>query len=134
MQDRIKAFLQHKGMTPAELADSIGIQRSNLSHVLNGRNKPSSIFIEKFLSTFPKLNARWLLLGVGEMYMGNPLPQSLFEETQKETVDTTHKEKKTPIPQSAKTILPDIPANNGLTIEKIVVFYNNKTFREYNPE
>ncbi|MFN5845866.1 MAG: helix-turn-helix domain-containing protein, partial [Flavobacteriia bacterium] len=34
-------------MTPSGFADKLGIQRSNVSHVLSGRNKPSLDFLEK---------------------------------------------------------------------------------------
>lgn len=67
MKDRITQFLSSEGISPAEFADKIGVQRSSVSHVLNGRNYPSASFIQKMLGSYNKLNPRWLLLGEGAM-------------------------------------------------------------------
>ena len=68
MKDRITLFLKTEGISPAEFADKIGVQRSSVSHVLNGRNYPSASFIQKMLSSYRNLNSRWLLLGEGEIF------------------------------------------------------------------
>jgi len=65
MKDRITKFLASEGISPAEFADKIGVQRSSVSHVLNGRNYPSASFIQKMLGAYKTLNPRWLLLGEG---------------------------------------------------------------------
>lgn len=65
MKDRITQFLTNEGISPAEFADKIGVQRSSVSHVLNGRNYPSASFIQKMLASYKNLNPRWLLLGEG---------------------------------------------------------------------
>ncbi|MBK6284950.1 MAG: helix-turn-helix transcriptional regulator [Draconibacterium sp.] len=67
MKDRIKQYMDYKEISAGELAILLEVQRSNISHVLNGRNMPGASFIEKLLLNFPDLNARWLLTGVGEM-------------------------------------------------------------------
>lgn len=67
MEDRIQKFIEFKGISPSELADTIGVQRSNVTHVLKARNKPSFQFIEKLLQAYPELSAKWLLLGTGNM-------------------------------------------------------------------
>jgi len=56
-----------KNITPAQLANSIGVQRSGISHILSGRNKPSLDFVLKIFDSFPDLNETWLLQGKGEM-------------------------------------------------------------------
>ena len=68
MKDRITQFLKIEGISPAEFADKIGVQRSSVSHVLNGRNYPSASFIQKMLTTYKKLNSRWLMLGEGSVF------------------------------------------------------------------
>jgi len=72
-----------KNMSPAQLATSIGVQRSGISHILSGRNKPSLDFIIKLLDAFTDLNESWLLKGQGEMLktMAPPINhnQDLFE-------------------------------------------------------
>ncbi len=68
MKTRLQQFLQAEDLTPARFADRIGIQRSGVSHVLAGRNKPGFDFIESMLLCYPSLNAEWLMTGKGKMY------------------------------------------------------------------
>ena len=68
IDSRIQQFLNMEGLTPGQFADQLGIQRSGISHLLSGRNKPSFDFITKMLSTYPNLQADWLLLGHGKPY------------------------------------------------------------------
>jgi len=67
MKDRIVKFLGYEKISPAEFADKIGVQRSSMSHILNGRNYPSASFLQKMLQVYPLLNPRWLMIGEGEM-------------------------------------------------------------------
>jgi transcriptional regulator with XRE-family HTH domain len=68
MKDRIAKLLKSEGMTAAKLADEIGVQASGISHILSGRNNPSTDFIVKLLERFRGINAEWLLMGKGNMY------------------------------------------------------------------
>lgn len=76
--ERILAILENKELTPSSFADTIGIQRSSMSHILSGRNKPSLDVIHKILITFPDILSDWLLTGKGPMKQLN-----LFGEPQK---------------------------------------------------
>ncbi|MCX6011808.1 MAG: helix-turn-helix transcriptional regulator, partial [Chloroflexi bacterium] len=67
MKERILQFLESEKISPAEFADKIGVQRSSMSHILNGRNYPSASFIQKMLQAYPLLDSRWLMIGVGSM-------------------------------------------------------------------
>jgi len=63
IQERLQVVLKMHNLTASAFADKIGVQRSNMSHVLSGRNKPSLDFLEKTLQHFPKVNAKWLVCG-----------------------------------------------------------------------
>jgi transcriptional regulator with XRE-family HTH domain len=156
MENRIKRFLEIKGISSSELADSIGVQRSNISHVLNGRNKPSFQFIEKLLQTYPELNAKWLLLGEGNMIDGISKPRSLFDtltdvnpklENTKQ-IDLPIDEIPFVQPQLNKSIDQTIQKNDldnllidsksinrtsEKSIEKIIVFFSDQTFKVHYP-
>jgi transcriptional regulator with XRE-family HTH domain len=82
MEDRLLKLLDTEQLTSAKFADAIGVQRSSVSHILSGRNKPSFDFLQKTLKAFPMLNADWLILGEGNMYDGdiNPVSGSLFDQ------------------------------------------------------
>ena len=155
MEDRIRKFMEFKGITAAELADSIGVQRSNVTHVLKARNKPSFQFIEKLLQVYPELNAKWLLLGTGPMVDSHSKERTLFDQTletpspiikeaekviektlfsesptidSKQIVDLPEPEKKMPSEE-----VQDQFFSSEKPIERLIVFYKDQTFKVYNP-
>ena len=67
MTDRISLLIQAKNLSAAQFADEIGVQRSSISHLVSGRNKPSLDLIQKTLQRFPEVSTEWLLFGKGEM-------------------------------------------------------------------
>ena len=81
MKERLLQLLDLEQLTPSKFADIIGVQRSSVSHVISGRNKPSFDFLQKTLKAFPGLNADWLMLGESTMYeqMGRGVPGNLFD-------------------------------------------------------
>ena len=84
MNNRLQQFLELENLTPARLADMLGVQRSGLSHILSGRNKPSYDFLTRILTKFPHISADWLMTGKGKAYkessesviISTPLPPS----------------------------------------------------------
>jgi transcriptional regulator with XRE-family HTH domain len=170
MEERIKKFMEYKGISSSELADSIGVQRSNVTHVLKARNKPSFQFIEKMLQIYPEINAKWLLLGTGNM-VDEPLKtRTLFDQlTAPASLPQQKTEKKEELPftqvtnsletsippettepkeaiESMETVIPpSVEKSVGNTelqnhifssekpIERLIIFYNDQTFKVYNP-
>ena len=142
MNNRIKRFMDHKGISPSELADTIGVQRSNVTHVLHGRNMPSFQFISKMLEQFPEINAKWLIMGSGNMLEdGETEQQELFAKSPEPVVPP----KETPVPEplevpfafqdntSNEKDAHVSPERKTREIERIVVFYSDQTFKEYGP-
>lgn len=68
MNSRLLQFLNAENITQAQFADSIGVARASISHIISGRNKPSYEFISAMMKRYPQLNAEWLILGKGRMY------------------------------------------------------------------
>ena len=64
---RIHKLIAFYQLSSASFADQIGVQRSSISHILSGRNKPSLDFVLKTLKAFPSLSSDWLLHGEGEI-------------------------------------------------------------------
>lgn len=81
MKERLIQLLDLEQLSPSKFADIIGVQRSSISHIISGRNKPSFDFLQKTLRAFPGLNASWLLMGEGTMYeqMGRNISGNLFD-------------------------------------------------------
>lgn len=69
MNIRISQFLTAENITQAQFADTIGVARASISHIIAGRNKPSYDFIASVLKNYPALNPQWLILGKGRMYI-----------------------------------------------------------------
>lgn len=67
MKERLNMVLEEYGLNSSRLAEKMGIQRSGISHIMAGRNKPSFDFIVGLLELFPELDANWLLTGEGSM-------------------------------------------------------------------
>ena len=67
MHKRLKNWMESEGLKASEFADTIGVNRATISHILSGRNKPSIDFFEKLLQAYPNLNANWLITGIGYM-------------------------------------------------------------------
>ncbi|MEM9985346.1 MAG: helix-turn-helix transcriptional regulator, partial [Bacteroidota bacterium] len=52
-------------LSASQFADQVGVQRSSISHILSGRNKPSLDFVLKVTNTFKDVDIYWLLNGKG---------------------------------------------------------------------
>lgn len=64
---RIQDIMQLKGLNAAKFADAVEVQRSGISHILAGRNKPSLDLIQKILKAFDDVDADWLITGKGSL-------------------------------------------------------------------
>ena len=60
---RIEEVRKNHQLTAASFATKIGVQRSAISHILSGRNKPSLEFLMKIYDSFDEVNLEWLILG-----------------------------------------------------------------------
>ncbi len=60
---RIEEVRKNHQLTAASFATKIGVQRSAISHILSGRNKPSLEFLMKIHDSFDEVNLEWLILG-----------------------------------------------------------------------
>ncbi len=128
MKDRIKQYMDYKSISAGELSSRLDVQRSNISHILNGRNKPGASFIEKLLINFPDLNARWLLTGSGEM-IENSVHKEV--ETAYPPSDVNDNiETKTQIEQSS--LVNSINSGSSKPIDKIVLLFSDGTFTDFN--
>lgn len=141
MKNRIVQLINSEGLTSSKFADTIGVQRSSISHILSGRNNPSLDFVQKILTSFPKIDPNWLISGSGNMYKSQDSP-SLFQEPETNQfpignqVNQPPKLNKEPISTPRPNQEPVLEMSafvSGKQIEKVVVFYTDKTFKEYNP-
>ncbi|MGD9992574.1 MAG: helix-turn-helix domain-containing protein [Salinivirgaceae bacterium] len=150
IKERLVRIMTSEGLNASLFADRIGVQRSSISHILSGRNKPSLDFLEKILGTYPKYNAEWLVMGTGQVYKA-PKQSSLFDDQVPLTQEIANREKTEPLVQlpeeKSDTLEGNIssdetPGTYGIqsenktpdkTIEKVLIFYTDGTFSAYQP-
>ena len=149
---RLEIILDYYSLNASSFADKIGVQRSSLSHLLSGRNKPSLDFILKIVDVFPDVDLYWILIGKGNF------PKNTQHSDEKENKLEQVVKQNSPTPSNME-IIPDnlfseireqnpIPASDAIKIEnqnstkepnsgaidKIVIFYKNGTFKSYVPD
>ena len=133
MKERIQKLLNEYNISSTYLADKIGVQRSSISHLLSGRNKPGFDFIQKLLKNYPEINPTWLILGTGSMYLNENQPTLPFSEPEEKSTSRESNIRSEPstnyqIKNSQKGIY-----KNQKMIEKIVILYSDHSFDEYHP-
>jgi len=118
IQDRVKLIIKVNQETPSSFAAKIDVNRSSLSHVLSGRNKPSLDFLEKIIRSYPKVNASWLVTGEAKKDIDSPEPLSEKNKEEPRLVDVEKNIVRNALQDSSE-------------IERIVIFYKNGKFKEY---
>ena len=148
---RLEIILDYYSLNASSFADKIGVQRSSMSHLLSGRNKPSLDFVLKILEVFPDVDLYWILNGKGtfpkspeEIYNPkNNLPteiENIISPTL--PIDNTEpidlfssinvSEEKSVASKNSEMKNSNLNSDDE-QIEKIVFFYKNGTFKAYNP-
>ncbi|MDX1326625.1 MAG: helix-turn-helix transcriptional regulator [Arenibacter sp.] len=110
---RLEQVLKYYDLPASVFADKIGVQRSSISHLLSGRNKPSLDFVMRVISSFPEVDLYWLLYGKGNF------PKRSESEAPTGT--------QAPLPKETFEASPEPAAK----IEKIIIFYTDGSFKAY---
>lgn len=101
MDKRLQQFLEAENISSSQLADTLGVTRAAVSHILSGRNRPGFDFLEGMALHFPQVSMDWLLTGHGRMYKDLVPPEN-------------------PVTERA-----------ARRVSKILVFYDDNTFDEF---
>ena len=140
MKGRIDQVMKHYNLSATQFATEIGIQRSALSHIMSGRNKPSLDFILKMKQRFSEINTDWLLLGFGKMMdekqsvlnqKSNQGDSKDKEEQVVKSEDSLPDEKNSYKTPNLKKI--SSPVGTDEDIDKIVFFFKDGSFKIYLP-
>ena len=149
---RLERIFEYYELTASTFSERINVQRSTISHLLSGRNKPSLDFIMKVVDEFPEVDLFWLVDGKG-MFPKNSTTL-LYSEKEKEEIDNeetnqinlfenikeVESEKvKIVISKSENENLIEtkiVPSSqnvdyNSDEIESIIVFYKDGSFKKY---
>ncbi len=145
MIERIKKIIDLEGMNPSSFSDYIGISRSSMNHILNGRNNPSLDVLTKILSKFNKYNSDWLLFGTlpirkDEKSIIQPslFNEILIEQNKPEIKPEYPKEKEikteTKIQEPIVTEKIIYKEKSPKTISRIMIFYSDNTYESLTPD
>lgn len=128
---RLQKLLDYYDLSASGFATKIGVQRSSMSHILSGRNKPSLDFTMKVLHTFPEVSIEWLIDGNGTFPKSSPTLESKIVIGKEKPNDQSNKEEdKRDTTDNENKILSQTNSFNK-EIDKIVFFYKDGTFAIY---
>jgi len=155
LKDKINKIMQNQNLNSAQFASEIGIQGSTLSHIINGRNKPSFDVVQKILNRFNTINPDWLISDAPSMFRAekNSQTPSLFDnidENISKPIDYANKNEQKFVPrndtvQNKILNVQETPAQEIQTpaefiakpletpskiVKKIIVYYSDNTFQE----
>lgn len=143
MKERIEEILSYYQLTSSAFADKLGVQRSGISHILSGRNKPSYDFLVSLTDEFPDINTTWLLTGKGAMFneesdvSGSDKSEetSNLSKLSKESSDSYKIEPELFKDESKAGSINSYKSKQSLfssdDIEAIVVFYKDGSYKSY---
>lgn len=103
---RLEKIINYYDLTAAAFAEKVEVQRSSISHLLSGRNKPSLEFVLKVVTHFPEVNLYWLLNGKGSFPQVNDC----------NTPSATIKKEKEALRKE---------------VSKVIIFYTDGTFETF---
>lgn len=147
MNKRLQQFLSAENISQSQFADKIGVTKASVSHILSGRNKPGFEFIESMADCYPNLNLDWLIGGKGRMYKNsdsNLMTQQVTESKQytdsgtasgrlfdSQELELLNRRPESPDNEpQPEAVSPAEQEQVPPRITKILVFYDNGTFKE----
>lgn len=156
---KIELLIQAKKLSASQFADTLGIPRSSISHILSGRNKPSLDVVQKILIAFPEIPAEELLDDKRDLSITVSAPKvtstptsvtpSLFDavipsapESPKNSlaeqtiVQSNLRRPRESSPKASQPIVaaPISTAHLAKKIERVLIFYTDGTFSESKPQ
>lgn len=108
---RLLYILESNDLSASQFATKIGVQRSSVSHVLSGRNKPSLDFLIKISDSFENISIDWLVKGISNNDSIHSNSASSPLDSDGSTSPVIHKSKK--------------------NIKEIILFYEDNSFKVY---
>lgn len=120
---RLVIIMDYFQLSASAFADRINVQRSSISHLLSGRNRPSLDFVMKVVKEFEDVELYWLLNGKGT-FPNNPSPIS-------NNIDDAIEKNKLADNTGAPGIKQLTAISTDKIIERIVFFYKDGSFKEY---
>lgn len=158
MKEKLDILCQTFQINASELAKSLGVDASAISHLRSGRNNPRYDFLVKILRTYPTINPDWLLLDSDQVLRDGakipegvdalPLPDDVesgqrtfggnVDDSSVELRDTPELSNDSCDVSSSderRERREDFPPVRlcGKRVERVIVLYADKSFESYTP-
>ena len=153
---RIKDVLDNSGLSAAEFAEKLSVQRSSISHILSGRNKPSLDFITKLHKAFPAVDIQFLITGEPAVIKQPQMHTAEDEGKEKEVLsqdnrpvedvtNVNHKESDAHVTNVNPPAVDDtssqprseseqeLNVTSSKRVSKIILLYEDGRFQEFTP-
>ena len=117
---RIEILIQSNNLTASGFAEKIGVQRSSISHIISGRNKPSLEFLIKITEVFPETSLSELVYGTISNLPSHSIDKNSLNSLNDSKTDNSQLEMKLDDSQTQKTE------------KSLVMLYSDGTFEKYN--
>ena len=132
---RLEKIMDFYEVNAAALAETIDFNRSTISHLLSGRNKPSLEFVMKILQKFPEVDMDWLVSGKGN-FPSTPSqlsqPIKVFEKSVPKKIEERKPETMNLFSNLSETSQKsESKDGQNKEIERIIIFYKDGTFNLY---
>lgn len=154
---RLQELIDSTGLNNKEFAEKIDLNPSIISHILSGRNKPSLKVIQQITNVYTNVNLHYLLTGAGQLFKPgreesrSPTPEPASFNMQEgvrqvpapegvplyTNPSASSNEEKPPSPErEEKSQITKVNTNvnrDSKTIERVIIFYSDKSMEEYRP-
>ena len=131
MNGRIEQFLQAENITKSEFADSLGVSRPSITHILSGRNYPGYEFFKNLSLKYPNLNLGRLITGKGKMYNNQQQTNTPTYEYDQNELFNLEQVSHSSVQTATETLKP-APSNTNKPVEAKSSSYETHNFN--NPE
>lgn len=139
---RLEKILDYYGLSATAFSEKIEVNRSTISHLISGRNKPSLEFVMKVMHTFEEVNLYWLLNGKGSFPSTSKIEHTDSSKASNVQTSETSASALKPIQKNTDPSFPVaetskhskvLSAASSNSIDRIVIFYSDGSFKEYLP-
>ncbi|WP_397362803.1 helix-turn-helix domain-containing protein [Olleya sp. R77988] len=131
---RLQKVIDYYGESASSFAEKIGVQRSSISHILSGRNKPSLEFVLKVLSSFPEVELYWLMNGKGNFPNSEAKITNEDSSSKNDNQNLFSNSEKATTPNSKNSeVIKNISnsTSKGKQIDRIIIFYTDGSFSNF---
>lgn len=121
---RLEKVLEFYGLSATAFAEEINFNRSTISHIFSGRNKPSLELVMKILQKFPEVKLNWLMNGKGTF----PANEKIAEKNEDNLASSPNLFSNE---ETRENNSPNNFSQASKRIERIVIFYSDGSFKVY---